>query len=111
MPIIVPPGINRVAPIIQCLKKLLRIHDLFRCGAIFLPSCNFLSFFGQTFSLLTIVKEINWCALVVDEHGNTMGGLEWEDFFVFRLKALLAICLYMVMKRQPNMKSYWQKKG
>jgi hypothetical protein len=57
------------------------------------------------------VKETNQYAANFDENGNTMGGLDWKDLTIPRLKAFMAAWLYMGMKHQPNIKSYWHKRG
>jgi hypothetical protein len=40
-----------------------------------------------------------------------MGGKNWENLTVLELKAFLAIHMYMGMKWQPNIQSYWEKEG
>jgi hypothetical protein len=40
-----------------------------------------------------------------------MGGPKWKNLRIAELKAFFAIYMYMVMKRQPNVKSYWKKEG
>jgi hypothetical protein len=40
-----------------------------------------------------------------------MGGPKWVNLTMARLKAFLAIYMYMGMKRQPNIKSYWEREG
>jgi hypothetical protein len=47
----------------------------------------------------------------IDAQGNTMGGPKWKNLTIAGLKAFLAIHMYMGMKRQPNMKSYWEREG
>jgi hypothetical protein len=62
--------------------------------------------------LRKIVLETNrYASHVVDALGNTMGGPKWVHTSVAELKAFLTIHMYMGMKRQPNIKSYWSKEG
>jgi hypothetical protein len=59
-----------------------------------------------------IVQETNcYATRPLDARGNTMGGPKWVNLTIAGLKAFLAIHMYMGMKRQPNMKSYWKKAG
>jgi hypothetical protein len=46
-----------------------------------------------------------------ENEGTTRGGLQWEEFTISEFKAYVAIWLYMGMRRQPNIKSYWMKEG
>jgi hypothetical protein len=62
--------------------------------------------------LCKIVIETNrYTSQVVDALGNTRGGPKWVQTSVAELKAFLAIHMYMGMRRQLNIKSYWSKKG
>ena len=61
--------------------------------------------------LRDIVHETNRYAKYVHLLGNTIGGNNWEDITISSLKVFLAICLYMGMKKQPNMNSYWNHKS
>jgi hypothetical protein len=61
--------------------------------------------------LQDIVNETNWYATSCNGDGILQGGAGWQLFTVAEFKAWLAIWLYMGMKRQPNMKSYWMKEG
>jgi hypothetical protein len=65
------------------------------------------------FTLLReIVVETNRYAInPLDALGYTMGGRKWVNTSVAELTAFLAIHMYMGMKRQPNVKSYWEKAG
>jgi hypothetical protein len=47
----------------------------------------------------------------LDAQGNTMGGSKWVNLTVAGLKAFLAIHMYMGMKKQPNIQSYWEQEG
>ena len=47
----------------------------------------------------------------VDENGKPRGGGAWELLTILGLKAFLAISIYMGMRKQPNLKSCWQKPG
>jgi hypothetical protein len=62
--------------------------------------------------LRKIVFETNrYATHSLDALGNTMGGAKWVSTSVAELKAFLAIHMYMGMKRQPNIKTYWEKVG
>jgi hypothetical protein len=62
--------------------------------------------------LQRIVTESNrYATHPLDAMGNTMGGRNWVHMTVAELKAFLAIHMYMGMKRQPNVQSYWEKEG
>ena len=43
--------------------------------------------------------------------GKTMGGKILKEVIARKLKCFIAISLYMGMKKQPNLRSYWPKKG
>jgi hypothetical protein len=59
-----------------------------------------------------IVTETNrYATHPLDAMGNTMGGRNWENMTIAELKAFLAVHMYMGMKRQPNVQSYWEKEG
>ena len=64
------------------------------------------------FNLLRkIVVETNrYASHLLDATGNTMGK-KWVNMYVAELKAFLAIHMYMGMKRQPNIQTYWEKEG
>jgi hypothetical protein len=40
-----------------------------------------------------------------------MGGKKWVNLTIAKLKAFLAIHMYMGMRRQPNIQTYWEKEG
>jgi hypothetical protein len=61
--------------------------------------------------LRDIVNETNRYATSRNGDGILPGGAGWQLFTIAEFKAWLAIWLYMGMKRQPNMKSYWMKEG
>ena len=61
--------------------------------------------------LCSIVRESNRYATTNMGDGKTMGGRMWTDLTVPELKCFIAILLYMGMKRQPSLRSYWAKKG
>jgi hypothetical protein len=46
-----------------------------------------------------------------ENEGTIRDGPQWEEFTVPEFKAYVAIWLYMGMRRQPNIKSYWMKEG
>ena len=58
-----------------------------------------------------IVDETNQYATVVNNNGGTFGGCNWEPITLSELMVFIAIILYMGMKRQPNLKSYWYRRG
>ena len=58
-----------------------------------------------------IVDETNRYATAVNNDGGTFGGCNWEPITMSKLMVFIAIILYMGMKRQPNLKSYWCKRG
>ena len=49
-----------------------------------------------------IVRETNMYASTPNAAGRTHSHPNWEQFIVGGLKALLALALYMAMKKQPN---------
>jgi hypothetical protein len=59
--------------------------------------------------LRTIVDETNRYACEDDGNGGTMGGDKWEPLTVAGLKAFMAIHIYIGLKRQPNLKTYWMR--
>jgi hypothetical protein len=61
--------------------------------------------------LWDIVNKTNRYATSRNKDGVIPGDADWELFTIAEFKAWLAIWLYMGMKRQPNMKSYWIKEG
>jgi hypothetical protein len=61
--------------------------------------------------LRDIVNETNQYATSRTSEGVIPGGDHWALLTVAEFKAWLAIWLYMDMKWQPNMKSYWMKEG
>jgi hypothetical protein len=48
---------------------------------------------------------------MVDGNGEAPGGPWWKRFMVAGLKAFIATSIFMGLKRQPNKKTYWQRKG
>lgn len=74
--------------------------------------------FMQLFSLFwpytllrKIIVESNRYATTPDEHGNTRGGQGWLPLTMRTLKAYLAACILMGLKKQPNTRTYWSKEG
>jgi hypothetical protein len=62
--------------------------------------------------LLKIVIETNrYASHPLDAIGNTMEGRNWVPITIPELKAFLAIHMYMGMKQQSNVQSYWAKEG
>jgi hypothetical protein len=59
-----------------------------------------------------IIDETNrYATQPLDALGNTMGGKNWVNLTVPKLKAFLATHMYMGMKRKLNIQSYWEKEG
>ena len=54
-----------------------------------------------------IVNETNRYARAPDRNGKLPGRMNWKLLTVQEFKVFLAITLYMGMKRQPNVQSYW----
>ena len=59
--------------------------------------------------LLDIVVETNRYARAIDGAGKLPSGKNWKDLTLAKFKVFLAITLYMGMRKQPNVKSYWMK--
>jgi hypothetical protein len=70
-----------------------------------------LELFWSFYILRDIVNETNRYVTLCNRDGVIPRGTDWELFTIAEFKAWLAIWLYMGMKRQPNMKSYWMKEG
>ena len=49
--------------------------------------------------------------LPLDDVENTMGGPHWKSLTIEELIAFIAIHLYMDLKKQTNIKTYWEKPG
>jgi hypothetical protein len=47
----------------------------------------------------------------VDGEGNVSGGRRWKRLSVAGLKAFFAISMFMGLKKQPNIKTYWKREG
>jgi hypothetical protein len=43
--------------------------------------------------------------------GSTTGGPQWKAFTVSKFKAYILFYLYMDMRQQLNIKSYWMREG
>lgn len=74
--------------------------------------------FMQLFSLFwpytllqKIVIETNRYATTVDDHSKCPGGAAWIRLTVAELKAFLAESMFMGLKRHPNLKTCWSRKG
>ena len=81
------------------------MEEFIVCEAIFKPSPNYFMYFG----LLTfkrIVQETNCYALSRGRNGQFNGGLNCIPLSMLELRALLAIILYMEVKKQPNFQLY-----
>jgi hypothetical protein len=61
--------------------------------------------------LRKICTETNRYATIVDGDGNVPGGPRWRRLSVAGLKAFFAISILIGLKRQPNMKTYWEREG
>jgi len=80
----------------------------FRCMLSFI---QLFSLFWPYILLQKIVIETNWYATTPDENGKCPGGATWIRFTVAELKAFLAVFMLMGLKWQPNLKTYWSRKG
>ena len=59
-----------------------------------------------------MVREMNrYATNPMEDGGRTMGGPQWKPLTISELKAFFAIHLYVGIKRQPNLKSNWQRPG
>jgi hypothetical protein len=70
----------------------------------------FFQMFWQDPLLRRIVAETNRYATRVGPDGNTLEGPSWRHFSVAGLKAFFVIFIFMGLKKQLDMKTYWQKK-
>jgi hypothetical protein len=61
--------------------------------------------------LQRICTETNRYATTIDGEGNLPGGTRWRRLLVAGLKAFIAISILIGLKRQPNKKTYWNRKG
>jgi len=77
----------------------------------FTTFANLFDLFWPISILLAIIVETNHYATMVNIDGKTYGGPQWEPISLEELKTFIAIVLYVGMKRQPNVKTYWHKKG
>jgi hypothetical protein len=63
-------------------------------------------------TLRSIVGETNrYATHEVDDNGKPRWGEKWEPLTMARLKAFLGVSILMGMKKQPNLKNYWQRLG
>jgi hypothetical protein len=58
-----------------------------------------------------VIETNRYATHPLDALGNTMEGRKWVNMSIVELKAFLAIHMYMGMKRQPNIQTYWEKEG
>jgi len=60
-------------------------------------------------TMMKIIKETNLYASMVKnkETRETYGSIEWTPLEYHEFKALLAIILYMEIKKLPNIRCYW----
>jgi hypothetical protein len=79
-------------------------------GISFQQRCSYLGYLS-ILVLRDIVNETNRYATSRTSEGVIPGGDHWVLLIMVEFKAKLAIWLYMGMKQQPNMKSYWIKEG
>jgi hypothetical protein len=47
----------------------------------------------------------------VDGDGNSPGSRRWRRLSIAGLKAFFAISMFMGLKKQPNIKTYWKREG
>ena len=57
--------------------------------------------------LRDIVNETNRYARAPDRNGKLPRGMNWKLLTIQEFKVFLAITLYICMKQQPNIRSYW----
>ena len=65
--------------------------------------------FWPILMLMDIMDETSRYATTANDEGHIRGGVRWKPVMVRELKAFLAITMYMGMKKQPNVRSYWLK--
>ena len=58
-----------------------------------------------------IVDEMNHYMKTEDANGRQPNRPNWRNLSIQGLKAFFALSFYMVLKRQPNKKSYWAHRG
>jgi hypothetical protein len=61
--------------------------------------------------LKKIVDETNHYMRTEDANGRQPDGPNWRNLSIQGLKAFFALSFYMVLKKQPNKKSYWAHGG
>ena len=68
--------------------------------------------FWPTTCMRSIVCESNsYAQTVIDAFGHTMGGPKWMPLTVAGLRAFIAFHIYMGLKKQLNVKTYWKGLG
>ena len=67
--------------------------------------------FWLHFVLQRIADETNQYAIAINNNEGTFGGCNWKPITLSKLMVFIAIILYTGMKRQPNLKSYWYRRG
>jgi hypothetical protein len=68
--------------------------------------------FWPTSLLEKIVNETSrYATHCMDALGNTRGGMNWMNLSIVELKAFLAVHMYMGLKKQPNIQTYWERAG
>jgi len=92
-------------------KKFFGLSESTFPGRQFPSFSTLFDLFWPVWILRDIVTETNRYATTINTDGRTYGGPHWRNFTVLELKVFMAIILYMGMRRQPNVKSFWYKKG
>ena len=69
---------------------------------------QFWELFWPATIMRTIVRESNkYAETIMNAFGHTMGGPDWISLTIPGLRAFMALHIYMGLKKQPNVKSYW----
>ena len=95
----------------QSLWSIWKFLLLLFFGTNFLPFLQLFELFWLHSLYLRIVHETNWYAIEKENEGSTKGSPHWEQFTISEFKAYIGIWLYMGMRWQPNIKSYWTREG
>jgi hypothetical protein len=94
------------------LKNSLEFLNQMLVGIIFAHSSDCLDCFCHSI-LYATVRETNQYATIygIKQERKNLWWLQWKEFTILQFNAFLAIWLYIEMKQQSNIKSYWLRKG